>query len=57
MKAEIKRNRLILTPETKGEVKKLEKYLKSNDAMLAIPKSRKRIAYWKILDVSLLIDM
>ena len=57
MKAEIKRNKFILTPETKGEVKKLEKYLKSNDAIPTIPKSRKRKAYWKILDVSLLIEM
>jgi hypothetical protein len=57
MKAEIKGKTLILSPETKKDSTELKKFLKQNDASVIIPKNRKQLSYWKIIDLSLLINL
>jgi len=57
MKAEISKNRLILSPKTKKEVKQIKKYLEFNAAEAVFPKSRKEFTYWKITDLWLIINL
>ena len=51
MKAEIKKGMLILEAENKKESKKIKKFLEENSSSAIIPKSKHKLAYWKLIDI------
>lgn len=55
MKAKIKKDLLILIPESKKEREKLRKFIDKQAGTAVIPKSRAQLAYFHIQDIAISI--